>query len=158
MRRCARGALFSSDFAHHHRPLKAIVTVVAIYVRLLPHFLSFLRPYGFFAPGLQQQAKKTKKKCAGLFSPRRPLFAVLLDTFTHTLYVPGIRRRGKRSGRTRALSNNTLPVLNLRLHAFLFSSVCFCSHFNFPASEQTRRGHRCRPFFPPVLAFNFYRA
>ena len=20
------------------------------------------------------------------------------------------------------------------------------------------RGHRCRPFFPPVLAFNFYRA
>ena len=22
----------------------------------------------------------------------------------------------------------------------------------------TSRGHRCRPFFPPVLAFNFYRA
>ena len=26
------------------------------------------------------------------------------------------------------------------------------------SSFWTSRGHRCRPFFPPVLAFNFYRA
>ena len=26
------------------------------------------------------------------------------------------------------------------------------------SSFWTSRGHRCRPFYPPVLAFNFYRA
>ena len=31
----------------------------------------------------------------------------------------------------------------------------FCTHICFPASGH--RGHRCRPFSPPVLAFNFCR-
>ena len=26
------------------------------------------------------------------------------------------------------------------------------------SSFWTSHGHKCRPFFPPVLAFNFYRA
>ena len=33
---------------------------------------------------------------------------------------------------------------------FLFTLV-LCSFW-------TSRGHRCRPFFPPVLVLNFYRA
>ena len=41
-------------------------------------------------------------------------------------------------------------------------SVVFCFLFFFrtslPSSFWTSRGHRCRPFSPPVLAFNFYRA
>ena len=38
---------------------------------------------------------------------------------------------------------------------FFFSSF---SHTFFLSSFWTRRGRRCRPFFPLVLAFNFYRA
>ena len=37
--------------------------------------------------------------------------------------------------------------------------IFFLSHFYFPASgPAVVTGRRCRPFFPPVLAFNFYRA
>ena len=34
---------------------------------------------------------------------------------------------------------------------FFFRTLLFSSFW-------TSRGHRCRPFPPPVLAFNFYRA
>ena len=34
----------------------------------------------------------------------------------------------------------------------------FFFHTHLLSSFRTSRGHRCRPFFPPVLAFNFYRA
>ena len=37
------------------------------------------------------------------------------------------------------------------LHFFFFRTLLLSSFW-------TRRGHRCRPFSPPVLAFNFYRA
>ena len=34
----------------------------------------------------------------------------------------------------------------------------FFFHTHILSSFRTSRGHRCRPFSPPVLAFNFYRA
>ena len=34
----------------------------------------------------------------------------------------------------------------------------FFTHIYFPPSGQAVVSHRCRPFFPLVLAFNFYRA
>ena len=48
--------------------------------------------------------------------------------------------------------------------SFLFLFCCisyFCFlflHTHLLSSFWLRRGHRCRPFSPPVLAFNFYRA
>ena len=58
----------------------------------------------------------------------------------------------------------TLPkVLCVRLLSHTNSSHSGVRYF-FPcltlllSSFWPSRGHRCRPFFPPVLAFNFYRA
>ena len=45
----------------------------------------------------------------------------------------------------------SLPALPFFFLFFFFSHT---STFQF----WTSRGHRCRPFSPPVLAFNFYRA
>ena len=42
-------------------------------------------------------------------------------------------------------------LATLRFFFFFFLTLSF---YNF----RTSRGHRCRPFFPPVLAFNFFRA
>ena len=42
-----------------------------------------------------------------------------------------------------------------KLSNLLLASFFFFLHFYFPAFGQA---HRCRPFFPPVLDFNFYRA
>ena len=60
-----------------------------------------------------------------------------------------------------------LMLLSMVLVLFFFLAFsrihrCFCHFFSFFAflfpNSWTSRGHRCRPFFPPVLAFNFYRA
>ena len=40
----------------------------------------------------------------------------------------------------------------------IFILFLFFSHFYFSASGQAVVTGRCRPFFPPVFAFNFYRA
>ena len=50
------------------------------------------------------------------------------------------RNKAKKSGR--------------RYSFFFFFFFCTLSLSSF----WTSRGHRCRPFSPPVLAFNFYRA
>ena len=39
-----------------------------------------------------------------------------------------------------------------------FMLFYFIFHTHLLSSSWTSRGHRCRPFFPPVLAFNFHRA
>ena len=46
--------------------------------------------------------------------------------------------------------------LLIYLFTYLFCFV-FSTHIYFAASGQSR-DHRCRPFFPPVLAFNFHGA
>ena len=48
----------------------------------------------------------------------------------------------------------TLKHCSKKAVPFFFS---FSHTFTFQLLD-TIRGHRCRPFFPPVLAFNFYRA
>ena len=53
---------------------------------------------------------------------------------------------------------NEIPV---GYREILYNSLCilFFSHtFYFPASGQAVVTGRCRPFSPPDLAFNFYRA
>ena len=40
----------------------------------------------------------------------------------------------------------------IKLFSFFFTHLLLLSSF------WTSRGHRCRPFSPPVLAFNYYRA
>ena len=45
------------------------------------------------------------------------------------------------------------PVLLL-----IFIFIFFSHTSTFQLLFWTSRGHRCRPFSPPVLAFNFYRA
>ena len=37
------------------------------------------------------------------------------------------------------------------IYIYIFLTLLLCSFW-------TSRGHGCRPFFPPVLAFDFYRA
>ena len=53
-----------------------------------------------------------------------------------------------------ASSQQYLVELVSILYTFLFLSFLTLVL----PSSWTSRGHRCRPFFPPVLAFNFYRA
>ena len=53
-------------------------------------------------------------------------------------------------------------ALPYKIGLFLFFLNHHC-HFpaqlvGFTLSKWTSRGHRCRPFSPPVRAFNFYRA
>ena len=51
--------------------------------------------------------------------------------------------------------SNTTRAGGMRFFfSFFFSHYFHSSSFSF----WTSRSHRCRPFFPPVLAFNFYRA
>ena len=43
------------------------------------------------------------------------------------------------------------------VHMYMVMLLCvpfFCSHLLVLSSFWTSRGHRCRPFSPPVLAFN----
>ena len=49
------------------------------------------------------------------------------------------------------LSKQSGLLSNHIFFSFLFRTLLLSSFW-------TSRGHRCRPFFPPVLAFNFYRA
>ena len=64
-----------------------------------------------------------------------------------------------KEGRKDQLSTKFLPLQRLQTPGsweffFFFSSL---SH-SLLSSFWTSRGHRCRPFSPPVLAFNYYRA
>ena len=54
--------------------------------------------------------------------------------------------------------SDRLPAMVVRLHIFIIFFFIFFSHFYFLSSLWTSRCHRWRPFPPPVLAFNFYRA
>ena len=67
-----------------------------------------------------------------------------LNTFVRALFVV---KRG------RSLPND---IITPSVRADSSPFFCF-SHFSL-SSFWTSRGHRCRPFSPPVLAFNFYRA
>ena len=84
---------------------------------------------------LLQATKQQKKNPTIVFgqeapSLRKTFYTKLLPLFRST------RPQGKRlSEKTRHLN---------------------CTHLL--SSFRTSRGYRCRPFFPPVLAFNFYRA
>ena len=82
------------------------------------------------------------------------------------VYAWGARHAGTRKGEVRrstSFSTRVNPLHQKALHdtaTIVLISVCL---FLFVltlllSSFWTSRGHRCRPFFPPVLAFNSYRA
>ena len=80
-----------------------------------------------------------------------------------------ISRRGNLLLLDRGQVTGPLPASSpTRMRFFVHRTVAACikNFFLFVSlfltlllsSFWTSRGHRCRPFFPPVLAFSFYRA
>ena len=57
-----------------------------------------------------------------------------------------------------AFLSGYVPPSSSRPPPCLLISFFFHTHTRIPSSFWTSRGHKCRPFFPLVLAFIFYRA
>ena len=68
------------------------------------------------------------------------------------LMQPGKNTKQKKERAPKQHKKNKRPIyLKYSLYTYFFFTLLLPSFW-------TSRGHRCRPFFPPILAFNFYRA
>ena len=77
------------------------------------------------------------------------------------IVVPGIGQfRETEPRRVHTRINSLELFLVHKLTCGTRESVSFFFFFSHTllSSFWTYRGHRCRPFFPPILAFNFHRA
>ena len=94
-------------------------------------------------------------KAAGITVSEKKTESIRLRTPTQTLITCCWSWKQQAMGINRQWSFCTWAVLSTRqptlCHFFSFLTLLLSSFW-------TSRGHRCRPFSPPVLAFNFYRA
>ena len=113
--------------------------------------------YAHTAVTLNDVMHSTTMSCTPLLrrmqyvEPRARAYA--LDTRSR---VPSPRRGS--SGKHRLCICDSTKRRNEKRAILVRSFFFFFSRTLLLSSFWTSRGHRCRPFFPPVLAFNFHRA